>query len=69
MILAVADGGPPADNPPPDDVFDGIFGEATPMLVARSTDPVAINDDDPSDECTSFHPQLDVAPNGRVDVV
>ena len=138
VILATGDGGPPSDNPPPDEVFDGIFGEATPMLVARSTDqgrtwtvselsepiyqaagsqtgmgwtpeggpdgtfvlayaatpgdtpsagrtdivvqrstdngvswtdPVAINDDDPTNQWTSFYPQLDVAPNGRVDVV
>ncbi|MEX2660265.1 MAG: sialidase family protein [Acidimicrobiales bacterium] len=46
------------------------------IVVQRSTDggvtwtdPVAINDDDPSDLYTSFYPQLDVAPNGRVDVV
>jgi hypothetical protein len=138
VVLAVGDGGPPADNEPPDDVYDGIFGEADPMLVARSTDrgrtwtvseltrpiysaagsftgmgwtpdggpegtfvfaysatpgdtpsasrsdivvrrstdrgvtwtdPVAINDDDPSDQYTSFYPQLSVAPNGRVDVI
>ncbi len=134
----MGDGGPPADNEPPEEVYDGIFGEADPMLVARSTDqgrswtvselstpiftaagsqtgmgwtpdggpegtfvlayaatpgdsptagrsdivvqrstdngvtwsePVAINDDDPSDLYTSFYPQLDVAPNGRVDVI
>jgi len=138
VVLAVGDGGPPADNEPPDDVYDGIFGEADPMLVARSTDqgrtwtvseltrpiysaagsqtgmgwtpeggpegtfvlaysatpgdtpsasrsdivvrrstdrgvtwtdPVAINDDDPSDQYTSFYPELAVAPNGRVDVI
>ncbi len=138
VVLAVGDGGPPADNEPPDDVYDGIFGEADPMLVARSTDrgrtwtvseltqpifsaagsytgmgwtpeggpegtfvfaysatpgdtpsasrsdivvrrstdrgltwtdPVAINDDDPGGQYTSFYPQLSVAPNGRVDVV
>lgn len=138
VVLAVGDGGPPSDDPPPDEAFDGIFGEATPMLVARSTDqgrtwtvaelttpvynaggsqtgmgwtpeggpdgtfvlayaatpgdapkagrtdvvvrrstdrgetwtePVAINDDDPSDGYTSFYPELAVAPNGRVDVV
>jgi hypothetical protein len=33
------------------------------------TDPVAINDDDPSLQWTSFYPQMNVAPNGRVDVV
>ena len=38
VVMAVADGGPPADNEPPDEVWDGIFGEATPMLLARSTD-------------------------------
>ncbi len=138
VILAVGDGGPPADAEPPDDVYDGIFGEADPMLIARSTDqgrtwtvselsapvftaagaqtgmgwtpdggpegtfvlayaatpgetpsasrseivlrrstdmgetwsdPVAINDDDPNDQYTSFYPELDVAPNGRVDVI
>jgi hypothetical protein len=138
VVLAVGDGGPPADNEPPDTVYKGIFGEADPMLVARSTDrgrtwtvselsrpiysaagshtgmgwtpeggpegtfvlaysatpgdtpsasrsdivvqrstdrgetwtdPVALNDDDPSEQFTSFYPQLDVAPNGRVDVV
>ena len=138
VVMAVADGGPPADSEPPDDVYDGIFGESDPMLVARSTDqgrtwtvselskpvytaggsytgmgwtpdggpdgtfvfaysatpgdtpsagrsdvvvqrstdkgltwtdPVAINDDDPKRQYTSFHPALDVAPNGRVDVV
>lgn len=138
VVLAVGDGGPPADNEPPDDVYDGIFGESDPMLVARSTDrgrtwtvselsrpvftaagshtgmgwtpeggadgtfvlayaatpgdtpsasrsdivvqrstdngvtwtePVAINDDDPKDQYTAFYPQLDVAPNGRVDVI
>jgi hypothetical protein len=138
VILAVGDGGPPADNEPPEEVYDGIFGESDPMLVARSTDqgrswtvselsapiygaagsqtgmgwtpdggpdgtfvlayaatpgdsstasrsdivvqrstdggvnwtePLAINDDDPSELYTSFYPQLDVAPNGRVDVV
>ncbi len=138
VILAVADGGPPNDDQPPEEVFDGIFGEALPMLVGRSTDqgrtwtvselsppvynamgshtgmgwtpeggpegtfvfaysatpgdtpaagksdivvqrstdggvtwtdPLAINDDDPDDLYTSFYPQLDVAPDGRVDVV
>jgi hypothetical protein len=46
------------------------------IVVQRSTDmgltwtePLAINDDDPSDLYVSFYPQLDVAPNGRVDVV
>jgi hypothetical protein len=46
------------------------------IVVQRSTDggvtwtePLAINDDDPDDAYTSFYPQLDVAPNGRVDVV
>jgi hypothetical protein len=138
VILAVGDSGPPSDNPPPEDVYEGIFGEADPMIVARSTDqgrtwtvselsppvftsagshsgmgwtpqggengtfvlayaatpgdtpsagrttvvvqrstdlgttwsePLAITDDDPSRNFTSFYPQLDVAPNGRVDVV
>ena len=138
VVMALADAGPPNDNEPPDDAWDGIFGEATPMLMARSTDegrtwtvteftapiyqsvgsytgmgwtpeggkdgtfvfayaatpgdtpsagrtdivvrrstdrgvtwtdPVAINDDDPDRQFTSFYPELDVAPNGRVDVV
>jgi hypothetical protein len=138
VVLVVGDGGPPADDPPPDEVYDGIFGESDPMLIARSTDqgdtwtvseltepifssagshtgmgwtpdggadgtfvlaysatpgetptagrtmvvvqrstdggvtwtePQAINDDDPSLNYSSFYPQLDVAPNGRVDVV
>lgn len=138
VVLAVGDGGPPSDNPPPEEVYDGIFGEADPMMLARSTDqgrswtvselstpvftaagsqtgmgwtpeggpngtfvlayaatpgdapnagrtdivvrrstdggvswtdPVAINDDDPTNGYTSFYPQLDVAPNGRVDVI
>lgn len=138
VVLAVGDGGPPADNEPPTEVFRGTFAEATPMLVARSTDrgrtwtvselsrplyeaagshtgmgwtpeggpegtfvfaysatpggtpsasrsdivvqrstdmgrtwtePVSVNDDDPKNQYTSFYPQLDVAPNGRVDVV
>lgn len=33
------------------------------------TDPVVIDDSDPSQQWTSFYPQLAVAPNGRVDVV
>ena len=138
VLLAVADGGPPNDNPPPSELYRGTFGEPTPMLLGRSTDqgrtwtvseltkpvyhaagshtgmgwtpeggpdgtfvfvhsatpgttpsagradivvqrstdkgvtwsePLAINDDDPSSQYTSFYPQLDVAPNGRVDVV
>ncbi|MDP9419513.1 MAG: glycoside hydrolase [Actinomycetota bacterium] len=138
VVLAVGDSGPPADNEPPEDVYDGIFSESDPMLVARSTDqgrtwtvselskpvytaagsytgmgwtpnggpdgtfvfaysatpgdtpsasrsdivlqrstdmgltwtdPVAINDDDPSNQYSSFYPNLDVAPNGRVDVI
>jgi len=46
------------------------------IVVQRSTDkgltwtdPVVINDDDPKGQYTSFYPQLDVAPNGRIDVV
>ncbi len=46
------------------------------ILLQRSTDdgqtwsePVAIDDDEPADNSTSFYPQLGVAPNGRVDVV
>jgi hypothetical protein len=46
------------------------------VVVQRSTDggvtwtdPVAIDDDNPSDMNTSFYPQMGVAPNGRVDVV
>ena len=138
VVMAVGDAGPPADNEPPDEAWDGIFGEATPMLLARSTDegrtwtvseltapiyqaagsqtgmgwtpdggpegtfvlaysatpgdtpsagrtdivvrrstdrgvtwtdPVAVNDDDPDRQYSSFYPVLDVAPNGRVDVV
>lgn len=139
VAFAVGDGGPPAKDPPPAaDYPGGIFGNATPMLVARSTDngqtwtvselsepvynaagshtgmawtptggpngtivfaysatpgnsptagrsdivvqrstdlgltwsdPVAINDDDPQAQYASFYPQLDVAPNGRIDVV
>jgi hypothetical protein len=138
VAMAVANGGPGGDGEPPEDVYDGSFGSANPMVLARSTDqgrtwevsaftepiyqaagshtgmgwtpeggadgtwvfaysatpgqsptagrsdivvkrstdrgvtwtdPVAINDDDPSDRYASFYPQLDVAPNGRVDVV
>ena len=46
------------------------------VVVQRSTDngqnwtdPVVIEDSDPSQGYTSFYPQLNVAPNGRVDVV
>ncbi|MEX2289568.1 MAG: hypothetical protein WD794_04475 [Mycobacteriales bacterium] len=46
------------------------------IVLYRSTDmgetwsePVAIDDDDPADQYTSFYPQLSVAPNGRVDAV
>ncbi len=46
------------------------------IVVQRSTDggltwtePLAINDDDPSEQYASFYPQMGVAPNGRVDVV
>lgn len=46
------------------------------VVVQRSTDggqtwsdPVVIDDSDPSQNYTSFYPQLSVAPNGRVDVV
>ncbi len=45
------------------------------IVVQRSTDggiswtpPVAIDDDPPELHATSFYPQLNVAPNGRVDV-
>ncbi|MGI8984892.1 MAG: sialidase family protein [Acidimicrobiales bacterium] len=138
VVMAVGDGGPPADNGPPSADYGGIFGETTPMVLARSTDkgktwtvtelskplynaagsytgmgwtkdggpdgtfvfaysatpggapnagrsdiviqrstdkgltwsdPVAINDDDPKNRFTSFYPELDVAPNGRVDVI
>ena len=48
----------------------------TQVVVQRSTDggltwtdPLAIDDDNPSDLNTSFYPQMGVAPNGRVDVV
>jgi hypothetical protein len=46
------------------------------MVVQRSTDsgltwsaPLAISDDKPDQFTTSFYPQLQVAPNGRVDAV
>jgi hypothetical protein len=46
------------------------------VVVQRSTDggqswsdPVIIDDSDPTQQWTSFYPQLNVAPNGRVDVV
>ena len=55
---------------------DSATAGRTDVVVRRSTDrgetwtePVAINDDDPSDGYTSFYPELGVAPNGRVDVV
>ena len=45
------------------------------IVMQRSTDggvtwssPLAIDDDKPEDQTTSFYPQLAVAPNGRVDV-
>lgn len=52
-------------------------GSGQPQIVAqRSTDdgqnwsdPVLIDDSDPTLQWTSFYPQLNVAPNGRVDVV
>ncbi|MDP8938236.1 MAG: glycoside hydrolase [Actinomycetota bacterium] len=138
VVMAVGDSGPPNDNEPPNDVYKGIFGEADPLLIARSTDqgrtwtvseltspvytaagshtgmgwtpeggpngtfvlaysatpgdtpsasrsdivvrrstdngvtwtdPVAVNDDDPKEQYSSFYPELDVAPNGRVDVI
>ncbi|HEX3541881.1 MAG TPA: sialidase family protein [Acidimicrobiales bacterium] len=44
------------------------------IVVQRSTDggqtwtdPIAINDDDPAMQFDSFYPQLNVAPNGRID--
>jgi hypothetical protein len=46
------------------------------IVVQRSTDegvtwtdPVAIDDDNPGNLATSFYPQLNVAPNGRIDAV
>lgn len=138
VILVVGDSGPPSDDAPPREDFGGIFAEALPMIVARSTDagqtwtvselsppvfnsagshtgmgwtpdggpdgtfvfaysatpenadsagrtdvvmqrstdlgvtwsePVSIVDDNPGDFYSSFYPQLNVAPNGRVDVV
>ncbi|MFN2608329.1 MAG: sialidase family protein [Acidimicrobiales bacterium] len=46
------------------------------IVVQRSTDggqawtdPVAVDDDDPGQQWTSFYPQLSVAPNGRIDAV
>lgn len=46
------------------------------IVVQRSTDggqtwtdPIAINDDDPAMQYDSFYPQLNVAPNGRIDAV
>jgi hypothetical protein len=46
------------------------------IVVQRSTDgaqtwsdPVAIDDDDPAAQSTSFYPQIGVAPNGRIDAV
>lgn len=52
-------------------------GSGQPQVVTeRSTDggqswsdPVIVDDSDPSLQWTSFYPQLNVAPNGRVDVV
>ncbi|HEX3621529.1 MAG TPA: sialidase family protein [Acidimicrobiales bacterium] len=45
------------------------------IVMQRSTDggvtwssPLAVDDDKPEDQTTSFYPQLSVAPNGRVDV-
>ncbi len=45
------------------------------IVMERSTDggvtwssPLAIDDDSPQEQATSFYPQLSVAPNGRVDV-
>jgi hypothetical protein len=46
------------------------------IVIQRSTDggitwtsPLAIDDDAPEEQFTSFYPQLNVAPNGRIDVV
>lgn len=55
---------------------DASSSGAENILVQRSTDlgmtwsdPVIIDDDDPSQLYTSFYPELGVAPDGRVDVV
>jgi hypothetical protein len=52
-------------------------GSGAPRVVVQRstdmgqtwTDPVIIDDSDPTLQWTSFYPQLGVAPNGRVDVV
>ncbi len=47
---------------------DVVLQRSTDMGTTWS-DPVVLNDGDQSKQFTSFYPQLNVAPNGRVDVV
>lgn len=55
---------------------DATTSGTADIVVQRSTDlgltwsePLAIDDDKPADNSTSFYPQMGVAPNGRIDVV
>ncbi|MDQ1422365.1 MAG: hypothetical protein QOJ52_4327 [Acidimicrobiaceae bacterium] len=45
-----------------------VFQRSTDLGETWS-DPVVLNDDDPTQQFTHFYPQLGVAPNGRVDIV
>ncbi|MGH9076588.1 MAG: sialidase family protein [Acidimicrobiales bacterium] len=55
---------------------DAASSGAASVVLQRSTDagltwtdPVVLNDDDPTQQFSSFYPQLGVAPDGRADVV
>jgi hypothetical protein len=45
-----------------------VFQRSTDLGQTWS-DPVVLNEDDPTQQWTNFYPQLGVAPNGRLDIV